>query len=474
MIARGRPGLRLHPRLAALVARGVRAAARRPGPTTSTGRDRTRGRRLRGRRRPGRCRRGRLAGPAGLPGRGARAAGPSARPLGESLSPGVWPLLDSLGHRPGGGRAGRASGSSRPACAGVPTDEERVAVGGRAHRRPGPVRRPAARARPREREPPCCRRGPDRPTRTVGGWRVPIDDGPGRGPLSWSMPPGGSGCSAAGGSGPRPRTVALHARWPSRWPADGPQTGSPRWPMAGSGAPGCPAATCGRWRSSTPTGWRAEQAGPGRLFRRLLSVPRARADAGPAAARRLRCGCAMRRSYRFDQVGDLDSIRVGEAAFGIDPLSSSGVQTAIQTGLAAAPLSIPCSSPDGEPPRPGVLHRPGARQRGTSPADGTAGCTPSTQRTPTRRSGAVAAPAWIGPHGPRRGRRGRTADPARPAARAGGAAGDGLPGRRPDRAASRPVHAAARPAGGFLAGLPVGPLIETVEAAPSLRSALDR
>ena len=53
-------------------------------------------------------------------------------------------------------------------------------------------------------------------------------------------------------------------------------------------------------------------------------------------------------SYRVDQVADLDSIRVGEAAFGIDPLSSSGVQTAIQTGLASAATVSSVLSSDGD------------------------------------------------------------------------------------------------------------------------------
>ncbi|MGH8965511.1 MAG: NAD(P)/FAD-dependent oxidoreductase, partial [Actinomycetes bacterium] len=41
-------------------------------------------------------------------------------------------------------------------------------------------------------------------------------------------------------------------------------------------------------------------------------------------------------------------IRVGEAAFAIDPLSSSGVQTAIQTGLAAAAAVHSVLAPDGD------------------------------------------------------------------------------------------------------------------------------
>ena len=43
-----------------------------------------------------------------------------------------------------------------------------------------------------------------------------------------------------------------------------------------------------------------------------------------------------------------DAIRVGEAAFAIDPLSSSGVQTAIQTGLAAAATIHTVLSPGGD------------------------------------------------------------------------------------------------------------------------------
>ena len=41
-------------------------------------------------------------------------------------------------------------------------------------------------------------------------------------------------------------------------------------------------------------------------------------------------------SYEVGPTVEVDVVRVGEAAFAIDPLSACGVQTAIQSGLAAA------------------------------------------------------------------------------------------------------------------------------------------
>ena len=57
------------------------------------------------------------------------------------------------------------------------------------------------------------------------------------------------------------------------------------------------------------------------------------------------CGAT---TYAVTDPIDATCIRVGEAAFAIDPLSSSGVQTAIQTGLAAAACVHSILASDGD------------------------------------------------------------------------------------------------------------------------------
>ena len=73
----------------------------------------------------------------------------------------------------------------------------------------------------------------------------------------------------------------------------------------------------------------ADRTDVGRLFRDLV----AGALAPPSGVKVHACDAS---SYCLDEVMTVDAIRVGEAAFGIDPISSSGVQTAIQSGLAGA------------------------------------------------------------------------------------------------------------------------------------------
>lgn len=85
-----------------------------------------------------------------------------------------------------------------------------------------------------------------------------------------------------------------------------------------------------------------------RLYRRLLAASPTFADlittaqlAGPVRA----CDAT---TYAATAPVDPASIKVGEAAFAIDPLSSCGVQTAIQTGLAAAAAVHSILEPDGD------------------------------------------------------------------------------------------------------------------------------
>ena len=182
-------------------------------------------------------------------------------------------------------------------------------------------------------------------------------------------------------------------------------------------------------------------------------------------------------SYRFDQVVTVDSIRVGEAAFTIDPLSSSGIQTAIQTGLAAAATVHTVLSPGGDRAaaleyyadlvaasvthhlttagrayaqhaehadrdfwrRRSLESKPGVTQRLTPPV-GVAALLPHRVRLrPTAQLRAVACRV-----------------------------GDRIERRRVlcSRDLDRPV--------GFLGGVPLAPLIDEIESAPSLEAALCR
>jgi flavin-dependent dehydrogenase len=265
-------------------------------------------------------------------------------PIGESLSPGAWPVLDALGVD----RAAVARVGVRVRQAGVrwrTAQEERIQVDGGLtvdrvrfdallleHAVAAGATVLAARGQ--------------RPTRTVAGWRVPhhgglvdtrfLVDATGR---QWLL----------GGRRQRtsPRTMALHARWPGDWPAGAPQTRIAALPDGWLWCAALPGSEIRAMAFVDPdrlTG----QAGAARWFRELLHrAPQITENLSPLpdSASVEVCDAS---SYRFDAVVDRDSIRIGEAAFGIDPLSSSGVQTAIQTGLAAAATihTVLCS--DGE------------------------------------------------------------------------------------------------------------------------------
>ena len=264
---RPRPArLRLHPRLAALsLGAYTRLSAARPD--YFAGRDDP-GRRLRGRRR---ARRGRVGRALARLGHRVCVVEQRAFPrahVGESLSPGTWPLLDSLGIARSAVEA-VAAPVSRPGSAGVPIDEERVPVGagltldrGRFdallldHARASGATVRLGRAR--------------RATRTATGWRVPIDAGPRRGPISGRRerstrtPRRSAELDRPADPGPA-RPVAAPPT--SRWSTDR----SLRWRRGGSGGPGCPTTRCGPWCSSTRTGCAPSPPVPSRLFRRLVS-----------------------------------------------------------------------------------------------------------------------------------------------------------------------------------------------------------
>ncbi|MFP5282065.1 MAG: NAD(P)/FAD-dependent oxidoreductase [Actinomycetes bacterium] len=265
--------------------------------------------------------------------------------VGESLSPGFWPLLGSVGLP-----------RSAVEDIGVPVrmasirwrspEEELTAVDGgltvdRAafdarlldHARASGVEVVTGRAR--------------RPARTSTGWRLSI----GSASIEASMLADATGRVALlGGRRIRtaPRTLALHARWrPDRVP-DAPQT---RVCALADGWAWCARLPGGDVRAMIfvdPDRLGSGGHEPGRLFRRLVGS----VDApGPLLAdlpEGTAVGVCDASSYRLDEVVTPDSVRVGEAAFAIDPLSSCGVQTAVQSGLAAAATIHTLLSPDGD------------------------------------------------------------------------------------------------------------------------------
>ncbi len=142
-------------------------------------------------------------------------------PVGESLSPGAWPALDALGIDraavdalaiqvvEAGVRWRTAHEERVRVDHGLTVDRDRFDVLLLEHARAAGASVLTGRAHG--------------PTRTPGGWRVSHDQGTvqarylvdasGR---HWLL--GGRRRRTSA------RTVALHARWPSRWPADAPQT----------------------------------------------------------------------------------------------------------------------------------------------------------------------------------------------------------------------------------------------------------
>lgn len=252
--------------------------------------------------------------------------------VGESLSAGAWSVLDALGVREQVVRAGFVTTEvARVRWRG--DDEERVRVPGGLtvdrgaldallldHARAAGARVVAP-----------WRAG--RPLRRCGGWEVPLGDrvmrarfvadATGRRRLL------GGRCARTA-----PRTLALHAICRPGPAPGGAQTRidalADGW-LWGAHLPG------GGFRAIAfvdPSTLRAAGGDRAGLLHRLLaaSPPLAELAAGavgPVQACDATC-------FSVPEPIDLTSVRVGEAAFAIDPLSSSGVQTAIGTGLAAA------------------------------------------------------------------------------------------------------------------------------------------
>ena len=252
--------------------------------------------------------------------------------IGESLSVGAWPLLDTLGV------------SERVAQAGfVPTelarvrwqreDEEHVRVpGGLIVDRAGfdsllldHARAAGARVIAPARA--------VRPVRRAAGWKIALGDLDIRARI------------VADATGRRrllggdfdvtaPRTLALHAICRPEPAPGGAQT---RIDVLADGWLWGAYLPAGGFRVMAfvdPATLRAAGGDRARLLRRMLAGAPLFADLIGAANGPVRACDAT--CYAAHTAITATSVRVGEAAFAIDPLSSSGVQTAIGTGLAAA------------------------------------------------------------------------------------------------------------------------------------------
>jgi flavin-dependent dehydrogenase len=266
--------------------------------------------------------------------------------VGESLSPGIWPLLDALGVR----ERVTDAGFTRTATARVrwrDDREERIRAPGGLTVDRGPfdeillhrAREAGARALAPARALRAVRRGER--------WELGLGDRVLR--ARFLADATGRRRLLGGRREPTaPRTLALQAIWRGGPPLDGSQT---RIDVLAEGW---------LWGARLPDGtFRAMafvdpqtllDAGrdAARLYRRLLAASPLFAELveGASLAGRVRACDAT--SYAAPTPIDETCVKVGEAAFAIDPLSSSGVQTAIQTGLAAAAAVASILAQDGD------------------------------------------------------------------------------------------------------------------------------
>ncbi len=265
--------------------------------------------------------------------------------VGESLSPAIWPLLDSLGVRD----QVAAQGFTRVVRARVRWrgDEEQVLIeDGLTVDRGTFDAILLDRAREAGAE-VLCPATARRPVRCAEGWEVPLADRV----LRARFLAGATGRRRllAGGWAPSsPRTLALHAIWRGGRPCDGSQTRidalADGW-LWGAHLPGGVFRAMAFLDPETVVAAGRDREG---LYRRLLAASPLFCElvtsaelAGPVQT----CDAT---SYAATTPIDTAGVQVGEAAFAIDPLSSSGVQTAIQTGLAAAAAVHSILAPDGD------------------------------------------------------------------------------------------------------------------------------
>jgi len=278
---------------------------------------------------------------------------PFPRPhIGESLSPAAWPLLDALGV----GDEVRAAGFERTRQARVrwrTRDDERLRPARGSEDACGlTVDRARFDAILLERA-----RAAGATVRTGTAARRPAPSGSG-----WDIAVAGGVLRAgfvADATGRRRllgerrtttsvRTLALHAIWRGRPPSDGAQT----------------------WIDAVAEGWLWGARLPGgglraivfvdpqllveegrereRLYRRLLASSPLFAALTRSATIASRVQACDATSYVAPAPIDAHSVKVGEACFAIDPLSSCGVQTAMQSAICAAAAVHSILVPDGD------------------------------------------------------------------------------------------------------------------------------
>lgn len=253
--------------------------------------------------------------------------------IGESLSPGVWPVLAGLGVREPVDAAAfprttvsriRWSGPERvrragDADAGVTVDRATFDALLLAHAE-------AAGAAV------VTQAAAGRPARAGDGWEVPVR---GKGVVRARFVADATGRARVLG-GPRartaPSTLALHALWhggPTETRIEALEEG---W-LWGAPLPGDRFRAMALVDTGLLRARGAGRAGIGPLLRALLDGSALFRDLGPPVGPVRACDATC-----FASEGPIDehAVRVGEAAFTLDPLSSSGVQVALQTGLAAA------------------------------------------------------------------------------------------------------------------------------------------
>lgn len=267
--------------------------------------------------------------------------------VGESLSPGIWPLLDTLGVSDRVADAGFTQTSIARVRWRDDNEERTEAPGGltvdrgdfdaillQRARESGARALAPARAR--------------RPIRHGDGWELALGNSVLR--ARFLADATGRRRLLSGRCSPTaPRTLALHAIWRGGPPPDGTQTcidvSADGW-LWGARLPD------GSFRAMAfvdPQTLQAQGRDRLGLYRRLLAQSRMFAELTTCAAITGPVRACDATSYVAPTSIDECSVKVGEAAFAIDPLSSSGVQTAIQTGLAAAAAVHSILAREGDP-----------------------------------------------------------------------------------------------------------------------------
>lgn len=265
--------------------------------------------------------------------------------VGESLSPAIWPLLDSLGVR----EFVAARGFTRVARARVRWrgDEERVRIeDGLTVDRSAfdAILLDRAREAGAEVLSPATAR---RPVRRAAGWEVPLGDRTLH--ACFLADATGRRRLLAGGRTPTsPRTLALHAIWRGRPPPDGSQTRIDALALGWLWGAHLPGDGFRAMAFLDPETVVAAGRDRERLYRRLLAASPLFCELVTSAELTGQVQTCDATSYTVTTSVDVTRVQVGEAAFAIDPLSSSGVQTAIQTGLAAAAAVHSILAQDGD------------------------------------------------------------------------------------------------------------------------------